>query len=423
VDTLTRRKFLRASGVGGAGALAAGATTVSLHELFAAGSSRPLASDAHVLVLVTLYGGNDGLNTLVPYADPAYRAARPELAYADHDVLHLDSQLGLNPAMKGLKKLWDGHQLAIVRGVGYPKPDHSHFRSMDIWQTASPDRPVPTGWLGRWLDATGDDPLRAVSLDPVLPPLLAGEKAAGAALPVTGLKLPQGPLGAGFSGLAKPSAGEPPLRARAASAIADLYSVNTHLGPALAHAHDHATPTPSAGGTDDATRNNGASAGGQSALAAELDVVAACLEASVPTRVYSVSLGGFDTHADEKGTQSRLLGELDAAITGFFRRIGGTARGKQVVLATYSEFGRRVHANASQGTDHGTAGPVFVVGHPVRGGRFFGQQPSLTDLDNGDLRFHTDFRDVYATLLEDVLGADAGRILGDHQGRVGGLLA
>src|SRR5439155_11515583 len=135
-----------------------------------------------------LYGGNDGLNTVVPAGDPAYRSARPDLAYAENEVLPVADGLGLNPAMKGLKALWDRKKLAIVRGVSYPKPDHSHFRSMAIWQTASPQSPTRTGWLGRWLDATGDDPIRALSVEPVLPPLLAGDHVAGATLPVSGLQ-------------------------------------------------------------------------------------------------------------------------------------------------------------------------------------------------------------------------------------------
>ena len=129
-----------------------------------------------------MYGGNDGINTVIPYADNAYHDARPELAYAPGDVLHLDGQLGLNPALKGLAQQWNSRKLAIVRGVGYPQPDHSHFRSMDIWQTASPSEPVSTGWIGRWLDATGNDPLRAVNIGSVLPPLAVGEKCTAAAL-------------------------------------------------------------------------------------------------------------------------------------------------------------------------------------------------------------------------------------------------
>ena len=145
--------------------------------------SDPQPVGSKILVLVTLYGGNDGINTLVPYADPAYHDARPELAYAEGEVLHLDASVGLNPAMKGMATLWREGRLAVVRGVGYPRPDHSHFRSMDIWQTASPDAPVNTGWIGRWLDATGDDPVRAVNIGAVLPPL-AGANSSAAATPL-----------------------------------------------------------------------------------------------------------------------------------------------------------------------------------------------------------------------------------------------
>jgi uncharacterized protein (DUF1501 family) len=152
---MNRRRFLITSAGVGAAGLLSGAVAVSWPDLLRAAQDRPLPANAGVLVIVSLYGGNDGVNTLIPYADNAYHDARPELAYAPRDVLHLDQQLGLNPAMKGLAQLWDQRQLAIVRGVSYPQPDHSHFRSMDIWQTASPAEPVSTGWIGRWLDARG----------------------------------------------------------------------------------------------------------------------------------------------------------------------------------------------------------------------------------------------------------------------------
>src|SRR3954451_1445516 len=153
MDTFTRRKFLITSGVVGAAGLAAGGAAYALRDILVTAGDRP--ADAKTLVLVTLYGGNDGLNTVIPYADPAYHDARPELAYRPEEVLHLDGQLGLNPGMKGFAGLFGEKRLAIVRGVEYPKPDHSHFRSMDIWQTGSPSGPAHTGWLGRWLDATG----------------------------------------------------------------------------------------------------------------------------------------------------------------------------------------------------------------------------------------------------------------------------
>jgi uncharacterized protein (DUF1501 family) len=406
VDTITRRRFLTASGVVAAGAIAVGATRLNWSDLLAAAHHDPLAPDAGVLVVVTLYGGNDGLNTVVPAGDHAYQDARPHLAYQPQEVLDLGEGLGLNPGMKGLKRLWDAKRLAVVRGVGYPQPDHSHFRSMAIWQTASPGSAQTTGWLGRWLDATGDDPLRAVSVEPVLPPLLAGQHAAGGSLPAGGLQLPRGQLGAAFAALGGPQPGEGAPQARAAKSLADLQNAAHVLGGAVS-------------GKATATNAGQRRAGG--ALAAQLDLVAGLVEAGVPSRAYSVSLGGFDTHADERGTQERLLTELDGALGGFTDRMGRSDRGRQVVVLVYSEFGRRVRANASQGTDHGTAGPVFLLGQDVRGG-FYGQQPSLTDLDNGDLKETTDFRDVYATVLEGVLGTDPGRVLGDHRGRLDGVL-
>jgi uncharacterized protein (DUF1501 family) len=403
VDTLTRRRFLVASGVVGGTALAGGGIAAySLRDLFDTAGERP--DGAKTLVVVTLYGGNDGLATVIPYADPAYRAARPELAYGGDQVLRLDDALGLNPLLKGLKARFDAGQVAIVNGVGYPKPDRSHFRSMDIWQTADPDRPANTGWLGRWLDAAGGDPRYAVSFEPVLPPLLAGATAAGAAVPLTGLRLPNGVQPALLSTFGKATAGEPAMQARAARAFADLVRVDDMVREVneAAAARDPDDDEPAATGT-----------GGRTALGTQLEMVAKCIEAKVATRVFSASLGGFDLHADEKATQEALLRRLDEALTGFLDRV----KGSEVVVLVYSEFGRRVRANGSDGTDHGTAGPVFVLGDGVKGA-LYGEQPSLTDLDKGDLKSTVDFRDVYATLLEDVLGTDANQVLAGWKGRL-----
>ena len=403
MDTVTRRRFLIASGVAGAGALAAGAVTLRPETLAGRAVSDPLPGDARVLVLVTLYGGNDGLNTVVPYAGAAhsaYQSARPELAYAAADVLHLDDEWGLNPALKGLAALWKDKQLAIARGVGYPNPDFSHFRSMDIWQTASPATPVPTGWIGRWLDATGDDPVRALNIGSVLPPAAVGARCTAAALDPGG-----GALRASFApavtGLGRASSSDTASEAGVATSyrnertVARTFASGARLVGAVTR-----RAVPSAGKS------------GQSAedLSAQLDFVGRCVKAGVPTRVYLVSLGGFDTHADEKGTQQALLQTFDSAVSGFLADMAKDANGRKVVLAAYSEFGRRVAANASDGTDHGTAGPMFVAGVPVKGG-WYGDQPSLTDLDDGNLKVTVDFRSVYGELLHGVLGADPTRVL------------
>jgi uncharacterized protein (DUF1501 family) len=389
MDTVTRRRFLIASGVTAGAALAVGATTIGLTDLLNGGETRD--PDARILVLVTLYGGNDGLNTVVPAGDRTYQSERPGLAYKEEEVLPLGDGLGLNPSMKGFARLWKDHKLAVVRGVSYPKPDRSHFRSMAIWQTAAPASPVPTGWLGRWLDATGGNPLHGISIGATLPPMLAGATVAGAALPLTGIKLP---ARLRIDGLAKPDKDDGPDQARAASSLADLRGVEQAFGTVLA---------------DPGTGNAGE-------LAAQLDVVARCIAANAPTRVYAVSLSGFDTHAGEKTTQSALLAQLDTAVASFLAKAPAN-----VVVAVYSEFGRRVAANANQGTDHGTAGPVFIAGKPVTGG-FYGDEPSLTKLVDGDLVATTDFRDVYATLVDRVLGSDPEMVLPGYKPRDIGFL-
>src|SRR5262249_42199363 len=291
-----------------------------------------------------------------------------------------------------------GKQLAVIRGVGYPKPDHSHFRSMDIWQTANPVRPGNTGWLGRWLDARGGDPRLAVSFEPVLPPLLAGAKSAGASVPLTEGKASRGMTTMALSDLGKQSPGEPPLQARAAECFDDLLKVDALIASvkdAAASDQNHEDDAPATG-----------TGGAQSALASQLDLVAQCVEAGAMTRVFSVSLGGFDFHASEKVAEERLLSTLDTAVANFVTRMAKSEHGKKVTVLIYSEFGRRVRANASDGTDHGTASNVFVAGPGVAGGRLVTPQPSLTDLDAGDLKFSQDFRDIYAAMLIDLLGAD-----------------
>jgi uncharacterized protein (DUF1501 family) len=385
--------LIASAGVGALGLLS-GAAAVTWPELMRAAQDRPLAEGTGVLVIVTLYGGNDGINTVVPYADNAYHDARPELAYAPEEVLHLDDQLGLNPALKGLAQLWTRRQLAIVRGVSYPHPDHSHFRSMDIWQTASPAEPVSTGWIGRWLDTTGDDPLRAVNIGTVLPPLAIGEKCTAAALSPAGRTHSE----AGFAATMDALGADDPDDTPAMSAVCAAYRAARTTDTAFA-----ALETP---------RQD------HNPLSRQLAIVAGAVRARVPTRVYLVQLSGFDTHADERATQQRLLQTFDDAVAGFLRNMATDPCGKNAVLLAYSEFGRRVAANASHGTDHGTAGPVFVAGAPVRGG-FYGEEPSLTDLDHGDLKPTMDFRDIYYDLLTHTLGSDPTPSVGPGRSGVG----
>ncbi|MGH9225555.1 MAG: DUF1501 domain-containing protein [Acidimicrobiales bacterium] len=428
---LTRRQFL----LGGLGAGAAGAAGLVVARAPWETSRRPAADGPAggpaadgtgggpvpggasgkdgILVLLTLYGGNDGLNTVIPYQQGAYLGGRPTLGYQPEEVIPLDGELALHPNLAGLKSLWDEKRLAIVRGVGYPNPNRSHFRSMDIWQSGVPDAGVATGWVGRWLDVTGTDPMRAVSVGSTLPRLFGGEKAAGVAVPVGTLTVPGGArvesgLATMATGASAGSGG--PLAARAAQVTGDLLAVDGAISDLLASVPENADSTASsAGGLEADMGMNGVYGGG--ALDGQLALVARLVKAGSPTRVYGVNLNGFDTHVNEKNTHATLMTQLDKGVSGFFADLGDHPNARRVVLVAYSEFGRRVAANASGGTDHGTAAPVLVAGPAVRGG-FYGDEPSLADLDQGDLRFTTDFRGIYATLLEQVVGVESTAALG-----------
>jgi uncharacterized protein (DUF1501 family) len=390
----------------GAGALGAAATSLTMEDIANAAITRPLPLGTPILVVVTLYGGNDGLNTVVPATDPMYRSLRPGIAYSENEVLPLADGLFLNGSMTGMHSLWNKNQVAIVRGVGYPNSDRSHFTSMAIWQSGILGA-AKTGWLGRWVETQPQDPLLAISLGSVLPPLLAGTKRSGSVLPLGGLKVPSGSLASDCMKLSIESKNDNLLQSMAAQSMRDLFTVSGDITPILK------APAPAA---PDLPTAIGGNAGGDTNLTQQLDIVAKLVSAGAPTRVWSVSLGGFDTHANEKGAQSILLGVVSQGISKFMSQMRATNRGNDVVVLVYSEFGRRVKANASEGTDHGTSGPVFVLGSRIKGG-LYGEQPSLSNLKNDDLAVTTDFRDIYASLLEKVLGTPAERILGNWKGR------
>ena len=406
MDTVTRRKFLQLT----SGAVAVGATAplLSMNEIAQAAIDRPLPAGTPILVVVTLYGGNDGLNTVIPFTDPIYFSSRPQISYKAETLLPLDAELALNPAMKGVKALWDQKKVAIIRGVGYPDPDRSHFSSMAKWQTASPARHINTGWLGRWVDSQEEDPMLAISLGSVLPPMLAGAKRSGSALPIGGLVIPKGALATECLQLSKPARRDTKLMAAAATSMRNLFSVSTNVQPVLK------SPAPV---SPDLPTTNGGNAGGDSNLAQQLDVVAKLIAVGSPTKVWSVSLGGFDTHANEANAQAALLGVVSDSLSRFMGQLKATTRSNDVTIRVYSEFGRRVVGNGSEGTDHGTSGPMFLIGNSVKGG-FYGDQPSLKNLVKGDLAVTTDFRDVYATVLEKVLKSPSDPTIGKWSGRV-----
>ena len=279
---------------------------------------------------------------------------------------------------------------------------------MDIWQSGVPDRSEVSGWLGRWHDATSTDPLRMLSVGPSVPRALIGLKGGGgSALPNGQVVLPGGKgVTNAFVELGRGAAGSElgPWGAKVGTSVTNLVRVVNELGPIL-KSGSHATVSTSLEG--------GAAANGDatSVLDSQLNDVATLVLGDAPTRVYSVALGGFDTHASERDQHNRLLATLDGALTRFLAKVGADPKGAGITVVVYSEFGRRVQANASGGTDHGTAAPVLVLGPRVKGG-FYGDMPSLTDLDQGDLKFTTDFRSVYSAVLTGVLGAEPAVSLG-----------
>ena len=415
---LDRRAFLGLAG----GTAALGALGVVLGprawDVLFGGSSTPVAGAMGApagarLVLVTLYGGNDGLNTVIPYEDPAYAAARGSLAVDPASVLRLADGFGLHPGMPGFKKLWDAHELAIVHGVGFADPNYSHFESMDIWQSGVTGTPDSTGWLGRWLDGTRSSPLRAIALGPTVPTALSGARVQGAAIPVGPLVLPgNAQEQALYAALADGDSGETGWLAEAAGSDQVLLELHRSLGPILARDATSnplhlpgATVQASGAAADLAIANGGGGQVSGNVLAVQLSVVANLILAGANADVYSVELGGFDTHADQASVQSSLLSQLDTAVTPFVDALRGTRHGSKTIVLVYTEFGRRIGANASAGTDHGWANVAFAAGPSVKGG-FYGEPPSLTKLSEGNTVYTTDFRALYATMLAGVLGTD-----------------
>ncbi|HEV3268029.1 MAG TPA: DUF1501 domain-containing protein [Acidimicrobiales bacterium] len=381
---MDRRRFLQWSG---ASMFAAMCAQLTFESMASAASTAPMPVGTPILVVVTLYGGNDGLNTVVPFTDPAYQSARANIALSASELLPLSSTLAFNSAMPEISALYAQNKVAIVQGVSYPQPNLSHFTSMAIWQSASLTAEVSSGWIGRWLDTQPHSPFNAIGVGSVLSPLLVGEKSVASMVSPSGVQLPWGPVASVLPRLGRASSSDGPLESAAATSISDLFSTAQVLAPLL-------TKSPSG-----------------SFLNEQLTLVSTLINANVPTRVWEVNLSSFDTHVGEQADQHALLAEVSAAIGAFMTNIGASSRANDVTVMIYSEFGRRVMSNASRGTDHGTSAPVFIIGNTVKGG-LYGEQPPLNALDpNGNLAVTTDFRDVYGGLLHDVLNTPVSDVI------------
>jgi uncharacterized protein (DUF1501 family) len=374
------------------------------------GQSAP--TQTRTLVVVQLSGGNDGLNAVVPYGNGLYYQLRPQIGIAADQVLHLDDQIGLHPNLKSFKALFDQHELAVIQGVGYPNSSRSHFRSMEIWHTARPDSSSPgQGWLGAFMSEiykVGDSPFECVNFGYSVPQALLTPHAPVAALQNTtnfqflvDRRLPtmKDPLLKTFGQVfTKPAQKTPALDL--VSSTWDTTTRGVNILNNTTEKYQPATQYP----------NN--------AFGNTMQQVAQMLSADVGTRVFYVQLGGFDTHANEKPAQAQLLSQLADSLAAFQSDLEAHSRADQVLTMMFSEFGRRVKENGSQGTDHGSAGPMFVLGKGVKGG-VYGEHPDLKNLDDGDLAFSTDFRSVYATVIEDWLGASSKDVVGGAYDRLG----
>ena len=349
-----------------------------------------------VMVVIQFSGGNDGLNTVIPVRNDIYYKERPKLGIQKDQSLLITDEVGLNPALEAFKGLYDDGSLAIMNNVGYPNPDRSHFRSMDIWQSASASNEyVNTGWLGRYLDAQCkgcDKPTQAVELDDVLSLALKGEESKGLAFKDP-KRLYNSAAGKYFKEIdADHQAGEQTIDYLYKTMSETLSSADYIYQQSKAHPSGEAYPN--------------------TELGKDLKTIASLIFSDINTKVYYVSLGSFDTHVNQDNQQKRLFTELNDAVKAFTADLKKNNRFQDVMMMTFSEFGRRVSQNASGGTDHGTANNMFFISGGLKEKGILNAMPDLADLNEGDLKHKVDFKNVYATVLNKWLGADDKMILG-----------
>lgn len=387
---MNRRRFIKQS------ALASG--VLMIPSFLRAFETDELTGDGKIFVVIQLSGGNDGLNTVVPFEDDLYYNQRTKIAIAKTDVIQLSDQLGFNPALKPLKAIWDNGWMNIINGVGYPNPDRSHFRSMDIWQTASESSEyLSTGWLGRYLDSSCsgcDKPYNVIEVDDTLSLALKGQTKKGIAL-----KSPEDLYRSAKHGFfAEVSAGHDPSLLHEDN-LGYLYKTMRETTSSADYIYQN-------GRIADTTQ-----AYPDNAFANQLKTISRFIRSGLSTRVYYVSLGGFDTHNNQRDRQDKLLQTYADGVSAFLNDLKTAGKLNDVLVMTFSEFGRRVEQNASNGTDHGTANNIFLFGGALKKTGFQNDRPSLQNLDEGDLKFLVDFRNVYATVLDKWLNVSHPSIL------------
>src|SRR5579871_419503 len=353
-----------------------------------------------VLVVLQMSGGNDGLNTVIPVRNDIYYRSRPHLGIEKDKALSITDEVALHPSLIGFKELFDDGSLGIMNSVGYPNPDRSHFRSMDIWQTASESNNyLYTGWLGRYLDAQCagcDKPTQALEIDDVLSLALKGENLKGIAMKDVG-RLYNTSRNKYYKDVLahhKNSAEEKPVDYLYKTMAETLSSADYIFQQSKLHPSSAQYP--------------------KTGLGKSLQTIASLIFSDINTKVYYVSLGSFDTHVNQQNEQQRLFTEMSDAVKAFVEDLKSNNLFEDVLLMTFSEFGRRVSQNASGGTDHGTANNMFLISGGLKQKGLINPMPDLTDLNEGDLKYKIDFKDVYATVLNKWLSADDKNILGQR---------
>jgi uncharacterized protein (DUF1501 family) len=417
INRLKRRDFLSAGLVFGAGAAGLAAGYAAVPDAFAravyAAKTSGVEND-HVLVMIQLAGGNDGLRTVIPLQDPKLHDLRPRLAdMAVGQALPINADFGLNQHLGGIKSLWDQGKLAIVDGVGYPNPTFSHFESIRVWETGDPTRRQVDGWLGRTLATSYDSvghPLTGCSCGSTdVPGALRDLQAT--------LTVIENQKTFGFSGGSEVEAAVGALY----KGTPGIYGALFDTAMATAQESIATLKTSASSYQPMATYSDSQKLvySSKNQLAAALQLAAELIVTGTGVKLLHVTLGGFDTHYTELNRHDDLMGYLDSAVSAFYQDLSAHGVAQKVLIATWSEFGRRPRENASGGTDHGAAAPLLLLGDPVKGG-VYGQAPSLSDLDGtGNLKYTVDFRSVYQEILGGHLGADPREILGGGFDRLG----
>ena len=426
----TRRDFLRTTLLGGALTWTVPSfvaqTFASLHaSADGALTQVTTGKDSPILVLIQLAGGNDGLNAVVPYTNDYYYNARPTIAIPKDQVLKMSDTLGLNPNLGGFKSLYDAGHMSVVSGVGYPNPNRSHFRATEIWQTASDENKYLTdGWLGRYFDnaCEGCDPTVAINIGPRLPQAFSSHTPTGISL--------ENPdsyrfMGSGqnddetlaYRNMYTPATDASPASANSGASVGMVSGTVTLQNGQSALDFLERTSMDAQVSSDKiraiASKTPSKAPYPGSGLGKNLQLVARLIAGGLPTRIFYVSQGGYDTHTNQRNGQDNRLKELGDAVKAFTDDLTAMGEFDRVMIMTFSEFGRRVSENGSRGTDHGAAAPMFLFGPSIKAG-LLGGEPSLApaDLTDGDVKYNTDFRSVYATLLQDWMKTNSMPILG-----------